>query len=506
MIRRLLDLPLPILLMGLTGAAMLVPAVHAHVMGDFHVWRAFLYGALLTLTLVAFLALATANHVPANPARSQFRGVILAYALLPPLMALPVVWAVPDTRAFNVWFEMVSSFTTTGATLYDVPGRLPVSVHLWRGLVGWFGGYFVLLTAIAILAPMNLGGFEVLAPRAIGRQAQGQWQTTRLTDPSARLTYHAVALLRVYGVATLVLWIVQLLAGEDSLSALMQAMAVLATSGITQDAGQGALNAGLGVEVVLALGMVLALTRRSLPDTSRRDLQGPLRKDQELRLGLFLCLAVPLALFLRHWIGAIETAAPGDALSGLMALWGAFFTVLSFLTTTGFESQYWQAARLWSGMEAPGMILLGLAIMGGGVATTAGGVKLLRVYALMRLSLREIDRLNYPSSVAGGGIVARKLRGEGAFMAFVFFMLFALTLGAANLALAVAGVEFERSVVLSVAALTTTGPLANTAIGAGVGYADLNDGAKAVLAVAMVLGRLEALALLAFVLPSAWRR
>ena len=506
MFRRLLDLPLPVLLLALTGLAMFVPALHANIIGDFGVWRAFLYAGLFTLTLTGFVAIAVANHVPRDPVHSQFRALILAYILLPPVMTLPMFWAVPDTRIFNLWFEMVSSFTTTGATLYDIPGRLTPSIHLWRGLVGWFGGFFTLVTAIAILAPMNLGGFEVLAPRAIGRQVVSGGQITRLSDPSERLTHHAVVLFPAYALATLVLWLGMVMTGEDGLVALMHSMAVLSTSGITSQAGQSALSSGLLAEAMMAVGLVLALSRRTLPGLLRSDQRTPLAQDSELRMGFGLALGIPAVLGLYHWVGSIGQPAPEASLSALPALWGAFFTTLSFLTTTGFESQYWQETRLWSGISTPGMILLGLAIMGGGVATTAGGVKLLRVYALMRLGMREIDRLNYPSSVAGGGTLARKLRGEGAFMAFVFFMLFALTLGVSNLALAMAGIGFDRAVVLSVAALTTTGPLANAASDVTRGYADLSDAAKAILAVTMVLGRLEALALLAFILPTGWRR
>jgi trk system potassium uptake protein TrkH len=395
-----------VILLGLSALTMLVPALHANIVGDFATSRAFLYAGLLVGVLVTLLALALANRSPRDVTRSQFRALILAYVLLPPVLAIPFSWAVPDTRFFNVWFEMVSSFTTTGATLYGVPGRLPESVHLWRGLVGWLGGFFTLVTAAAILAPMNLGGFEVLAPRSVGRVVHGVGQVSRQSDPSDRLTHYAALLFPVYASLTLGLWVALALAGEPGLVAAMHAMAVLSTSGITPQAGQGALNSGMMAEVILALGLCLALTRRSLPGLRGLEI-GPIWRDAELRLATLFLTAVPLFLVVRHWVGAVESETVDDLASALVAFWGAAFTVLSFLTTTGFESQYWQAARVWSGLEAPGLLLLGLAIMGGGVATTAGGVKLLRVHALLRLGLREVDRLNYPSAVAGGGATAR---------------------------------------------------------------------------------------------------
>ena len=115
-----------------------------------------------------------------------------------------------------------------------------------------------------------------------------------------------------------------------------------------------------------------------------------------------------------------------------------FFTALSFLTTTGWTSVHWEGARAWAGLSAPGLMLAGLAIMGGGVATTAGGVKLLRVFAVALHAKRELDKIVHPASVAGGGPVIRRLRGPGAYLSFIFFMVFALSI-VATIALIAAG-------------------------------------------------------------------
>ena len=114
-------------------------------------------------------------------------------------------------------------------------------------------------------------------------------------------------------------------------------------------------------------------------------------------------LGVAGLLFLRHWMVSFDEALEVPFVEGLRALWGAWFTVMSFLTTTGFVSVDWEVARAWSGLGAPSVLLLGLAVFGGGVATTAGGVKLLRVHALYRHSVREMEKLVQPSSVGGAG-------------------------------------------------------------------------------------------------------
>jgi trk system potassium uptake protein TrkH len=149
---------------------------------------------------------------------------------------------------------------------------------------------------------------------------------------------------------------------------------------------------------------------------------------------------------------------------------------------------------------------MGLAILGGGVATTAGGVKLLRIYALYLHGLRELEKLVHPSSVGRAGGFSRRLRRQGAFIAFVFFMLFALSLMVASLVFAAFGSGFEEAMVLAVAGLTTTGPLVVWATEAPVALAELAGGARLAFAGTMVLGRFELLAIVALLSPALWRR
>ena len=229
-------------------------------------------------------------------------------------------------------------------------------------------------------------------------------------------------------------------------------------------------------------------------------------RDAEFQTALVLISSVTGLLFLRHFLGSSDQAQSATLLDIGQALWGALFTVTSFLTTTGFESHYWDGAADWSGLQTPGLFLIGMALIGGGVATTAGGVKLLRIYALYRHGEREQERLLHPSSIGGGGREARRVRKQGAVISWVFFMLFALSIAAVMVLLSLTGVQFETSMVLAVSALSTTGPLATFAAETPIAYSGIPDGAKAVLAAAMVLGRLETLAIVALFNPEIWQR
>jgi trk system potassium uptake protein TrkH len=504
MLTRLAELPLLVVLLGLCGLATVVPALYGLGAADYKHARDFLYSGLFLLVITVMLGIATAAYGPRDLARSHLAALVLAYAVLPFALALPLAEALPDTTLVNAWFEMTSAFTTTGATVY-APDRLANTVHLWRATVGWFGGFLTLLAAYAILAPLNLGGNEVISGRAPGRGAVGTAQVTRTADPTQRLTRFALTLFPVYAALTVLLWCVLMILGESGITALIHAMGTLSTSGITGQTAFQSSGGGIPGEMAVFACFLFAVTRRALPGVHLSENRRPLLKDPELRLAALLLALVTLLLFLRHWFVANWTGSP-DGADAPHALWGVLFTAASFLTTTGYISADWQTATQWSGIGTPGLVLLGLAIIGGGTATTAGGVKLLRVHALLRHGERELEKIIHPNSIGRGGTEARRLRREGAQLAWVFFMLFATSIALVMACLLLAGVKFEPALVLTIASLTTTGQLAEIGAAQPIPYATLSDPVKLILGLTMVVGRLETLALLALILPGTDRR
>jgi trk system potassium uptake protein TrkH len=504
MLSRILALPLFVFLMGVSALAMYVPAIYAASSRDWEVARAYSHSATILLVFFIMVGIAMAAHKTRNQARSHLLALLSAFTLLPLMLAVPLYESVGNTSFLNTYFEMVSSLTTTGATVFDDPGRLADADHLWRALVGWMGGFLMWVVAIAIFAPLNLGGFEVLSPANLNNDS-GVSQITQVADPAVRLQRYAVTLAPIYAGLTLVLWIALSMLGDRPLVAISHAMSTMATSGISPVGGIEGAKSGLAGEAVIFLFLGFALSRQTFAGNPSDRGRARLLRDPEIQMGLVCILGLTVLLFLRHWAGALEVASTASLRTTMTALWGSIFTVLSFLSTTGFESAGWTASRAWSGLDTPGLLLLGLALTGGGVATTAGGVKLLRVYALYKHGRRELVRLVIPSSVGGSGSQARFVRRQGAYIAWIFFMLFAMSLAVIMLALSLTGLDFEQTVVLSVAAISTTGPLASVAGEVPISYATLSDAAKLILAASMVLGRLETLAIIALLNPEFWR-
>ncbi len=485
--------------------SMYVPALHALSWEEFHIARSFFYAGTLGLLLCAVIVVSISHYQRVSSSLEHLAALFAVFVVLPLALAIPFYEAVKTTTFLNAYVEMVSSLTTTGASLFE-PSRLHPSLHLWRGLVGWSGGFLMWVAAAAILAPLNLGGFEVTTSAMPGQSGLRR-QDMRAASPAERMMRVSKTLFPIYSALTATLWLCLVIAGEVPMTAFLASLATLSTSGIQ---GVQSLTAPVQgfptMEMIVFLFFFFGISRLTF---STDTITGPKRgllQDAEFRIGLGLIIGVPLLLVLRHWAGAFDVNAEGDFLDGVRALWGSVFTVTSFLTTTGFVSAEWEAARGWSGLATPGIILMGLALMGGGVATTAGGVKLLRVFTLYLNGLREMQRLIHPSSVGGKGANDRRIRRQGAYTAWVFFMLFGLSLAGVVLALTAFGATFEEALVLAVSALTTTGPILNVASNEPIVLSTLPEGTKLVFAFASVLGRMEALAIIALLTPALWRR
>jgi len=486
-------LRLPLITLAMAGGTglMLVPAAHALAQGDHATARGFFYSAVLCGFLTLLVALALRGRAGRGTAREQLVALFVAYGLLPVLLALPFAALAPGATPLRAWFEMVSSITTTGATLWDRTAELGLTLHLWRGLVGWYGGLIAWVAAIAILAPLNLGGYEMRSRAALPPVALAD-----AVGPAELLTRALGRLVPVYAGLTAVLWLGLVLGGDGATVGAIHAMGVISTSGITPLAYADYAASGFAGELAVFVFFVFALSRATF---ARPRPAPPPWRDTELRLGLRLILVVAGVVLLRAlWL---VHDGGGGLSAGLRAAWGVLFTCASFLTTTGLESRWWPGIWNNAGVPVPGLVLIALALVGGGVGTAAGGVKLLRIHEVLAHAGRETLRLIEPASVA------RPAAGRGTIMAWTFFALFALSalivMGMLSLA---PGMQFEGVILVSLAAITTTGQLVLVAADSPISFDGLTPAAQVIAALAMILGRLEVLALIALLNPGFWRR
>lgn len=501
-------IPITALLIGLVALMMLVPAVQAAVVAEWRIARGFLYPSITGLFAAAAIGVLLRPMEKGETAEHELLTLLILWTILPVYACLPLILLTPAIGWSGAWFEMVASLTTTGGSVYSRTDAAPGTIHLWRGMMGWLGGLLTLLAAYIVLAPRRLGGFEVMAAADGLVSARSVDLRVRGAEFESRTRRAMRIILPPYLLMTLILALIFNTTDKAGLISAVHAMSVVSTSGISPVQGGFAASGSFLAELAAAAFMVLAASRLLYAEAAQTGRRVAWRDDPELRMLAFLVLSASAMLFARHWVGVltIDVEARGQAVDAFEAAWGALFTTLSFATTTGFESFAWESARNWSGLENPGLMLLALCLIGGGAATTAGGLKLIRAYALMRHGIRELERIAMPHSVAGSGRAAsRGLRREGAFIAWAFMMLFLLALLLAVLGLTLTEMSFPAAFTAAVAALSNTGPVFKTVAG-GQGFAGLDWIQHVILAVVMILGRVETLAVIALFNPDGWSR
>ena len=491
---RFQKLPLAISIPTLFILMLMIPSVHGFISGDSHKGRSFFYAVLLGLFGLTFLRFSLQGTVFPMHRHAQLWSLIAFFLGFPLLLAIPLYEVSAAGQFIDAYLDIVSTVTTTGLPVF-APGSLSETLVIWRVTLGWASGFLIWVFAWSIFAPLNLGGFEHLGARG---EAMTQTQNARQTTgrlPAEKFWSEALRLGPVYLWITLAAALALLIVSGDPSYALLRAMATIATFGIEIPEHSGA--GGVGGEVILALVMLFALSRSTFSTVFARARKWRVTEDPELRVAAGLVLVATLVL-----IGQGARYVEGLG-AHLELVWGAFFTSLSYLTTTGLASDSLPVGLV--NLDPVEIILVALAMIGGGVATTAGGIKLLRVFILTGHSRAEVNRLIAPSQVMSGQIESRSHDHHSAMLACVFLVLFILVMGAITLALTVAGSPVKDSLYLTLATVTNTGPLLLTGSGAETLVMSLPTQAKMILAAAMVLGRLEVLALLALLNPDIYR-
>jgi trk system potassium uptake protein TrkH len=284
----------------------------------------------------------------------------------------------------------------------------------------------------------------------------------------------------------------------------VQAAGVMATCGLTM--GEGGFRGGMTVELLALIFMVFAATRHSFGRGGLLIRAQRFRGDPELDLAAFTIAVAAGWVLLRGLSEAALGLIGARFLTGLEAVWAAVFTTASFLSTTGYVSDFWQVSHDRVGLDPPGMLLMALAAMGGGVASTAGGVKLLRSFALFQHGMAEMHQLGHPSAVSARGEGPRRVGFAGAMLAWLFLMLFLLAIGVTALALSLGGAALDTSLAAAIAANTNTGAVYAATSGADApSLAGFSATDRLVLCAAMILGRVEVLAVVALANPAYWR-
>jgi len=398
-------------------------------------------------------------------------------------------------RPLDAYFEAMSGFTTTGASVLVDVEQMSTSLRLWRQFTQWLGGIGIIVLALAVLPRLRVGGRQLLEHEMPGPEIDSL--STRIADTARRVWWLYVGL-TVALVA--VLLAIHAVGADDRMTpfeAIAHALTTVSTGGFgTKGTSLGDFSAASQWTIALFMllaGMNFALLYRAFVRRQPRVLV----RDEELRLylGILSLASLVLAVLL-----ATENIAGGEA-----AARHAIFQTISIMTGTGFSTVDF---ALWPPLAA--MTLVALMFVGGSAGSTTGSVKVIRHLLLWRILRRELDQTVHPEVVAPVRLNRQVVdeRTLRAVSSFILLYMGIFIVGAGLLAIDAARVGLELSVLEAVAAAATT--LGNVGPGFGfagpVGsFAPFSDFSTVVMTVLMWLGRLEVIPIVVLASRHYWR-
>jgi len=402
--------------------------------------------------------------------------------------------AIPDVT--NAFFETISGYTTTGASILDDIESLPEGILFWRSLTHWIGGMGIIVLAIAILPLLGIGGMQLFAAEAPGPSADKLHP--RITDTAKRLWL-------IYVGYTLAETLLLKLAGMNFLDAINHSLATLSTGGFsTKNASLAHWNDQPLIQYIVILFMFLAGSNFVLSYFAFKGKVQRIFKDEEFRYyASFVVGLTIIAALVIYFRSGVTVDTPGYDM-----VWGrgessfrhALFQIVAVVTTTGFVT-----ADFTSWTPFLTVFFFGLMFAGGSAGSTSGGIKVMRHLLIIKNGILEFKRTLHTNAIIPVRYNDKSVGQDIVYNIIAFFVLYMLLFIIGAMVLGTMGVDFVTAIGGAASSLGNVGPA----------FGDLNpvsnfNGLPAPgkwwCAFLMLAGRLELFTVLILLTPYFWKR
>lgn len=473
------------ILFSLFSLTLLPPIIIAWLTND-NTLNAFTIAFLIIITMGLTLWLPVRNISNTLKLRDGFVIVVSFWVGLSLIGAIPFI--ISDTLHLsitNAFFESLSGLTTTGATTITNIDALPKSILFYRQQLQWLGGMGIIVLAVAILPILGIGSMQLY--RA---ETSGAMKDSKLTP---RITETAKALWYIYLGLTVACCLLYWLAGMNFFDAIGHSFSTVSIGGFsTHDDSMGYFD-NIWIVIIATVFMLASGINFALHFfTWRNHNIKHYWHDAEFKTYIGIMATVCLISFLYLLFNA-------NYAGGLsVILTDAIFQSVSIVTTTGFTtSQY----HIWPNFLT--MLLLLASFMGACAGSTGGGIKIIRILLLFKQCIREIKRLIHPHAIFIVKINNKPVQERRINAIWVFFASYIIIFVILKLILMATGLDALTAFSAVAACMNNLGPgLGNVS----VHYSNINDLAKWVLCLAMLMGRLEIFTLLVLFSPIFWRK
>ena len=468
------------ILLFVLSLSFFLPAFYSLWVGD-GLFVDYLYPVVLTFSLF-LIGIQIKNEEPTI--KEAILTIVLLWFLFPALSAFFYVKTGTIPNVFDAYFESVSGFTTTGASILTNIEALPKSVLLWRSTTHWVGGVGFVVFSLSFLPILGAGGAQLI-----------RFEASKVVEEKIvpRVKEMARVILIVYVSLTFAEIILLKLAGVSLYDAVNHAFATIATGGFSNKNDSVAAFHSFPVELIVAVFMVagatnlmtyyLAYKKRSL-----RAIFSYYESKSFLSILLFSIVFTALVLFFEKSYNSLGSAFRY-----------AMFAVVSAATTTGFATADYTK---WPPVTQA--LLMLLEVIGGASGSTAGGLKQFRLMTMVKTTYWELKKTLHPrlvyKVVVGGKVIDYALMNN----IWAFISIYFSTMIFFGFLLSLSGNDILTSFSASIACITGSGPGLEK-VGPCGNYAFFSSLDKVLLSIEMILGRLEVLTALTLLLPSFWK-
>ena len=468
-------------LLLIIAAFMLAPVVVALLYREIEMLPAFLFPMGGVALVSGAYVLATAGNRGTLSTRSGFFLVTLSWLGAAGVGALPFVISGYVPSYTDAFFETMSGFTTTGATILSDIEALPYSLLFWRSLTHWLGGMGIIVLTVAILPLLGVGGYQLMKAEAPGPSVDRL--TPKITE-TAKILWFIYLALTVAEVG--LLW----LGGMNLFDALTHTFGTLATGGFSPKAASVGHYQSPFVQNVITIFMMGAGVNFIL---YYRLLMGQWRliaRNTEVKVYLAIFLSATLVIAL----SLLETY---DTFGESLRFAG--FQAASVLTTTGYATADYAT---WPALAQ--VMLFCLMFVGGSAGSTGGGIKVIRIVTVIKQGFNEMRYLLHPRGVFSLRLNGQQVRKNVVYSITGFTFLYIFLLLLTTMVVATGGYGVATSVTTGLATLGNIGPGFGR-VGPVENYGFFQDYIKWFLSFIMMVGRLEIYTVLVLITPAFWK-
>ncbi|WP_343487701.1 potassium transporter TrkG [Allomuricauda sp. d1] len=460
-------------------------------------------GATLDITLAALVTLFvgvmamfyTRGHKKEVKRKEGYIIVTFGWIIMSLSGMLPYLFTGSIPTMTDAFFETISGYTTTGASILNDIESLPEGVLLWRSLTHWIGGMGIIVLAIAILPLLGIGGMQLFAAEAPG--PGGDKLHPRITDTAKRLWLIYVG----YTIAETILLKV---AGMSFFDAINHSLSTLSTGGFsTKNLSVAYWNDNPAIQYIIIVFMFLAGTNFVMSYFGLTGQVQRILKDEEFKMyALFIVVSTIVASLLVYFRAEVPVSEYHPQVLGAKesAFRHGLFQVLAIVTTTGFVT-----ADFTNWTPFLTVFFFGLMFLGGSSGSTSGGIKVMRHLLIIKNGILEFKRSLHSNAIIPVRYNNKSVSEHIVYNIIGFFVLYMLLFIICALGLGFLGLDFESAIGGAASSLGNVGPALGD-LNPVVNFSSLPKFGKWWCGFFMLLGRLELFTVLIILTPYFWKR